>query len=186
MLDYDDLNALLIKARADTRAAECHGFLCGQICVAGESMTDAWYDYLLAEINDDYQLRACHSALCELAPTIETQINSPDLDFQLLLPDDEQSLVVRSAALAEWCTGFLSGLGIAGIGQNGEMSKDCNEMIGDIAKISRVKSDNTEGEESETAFFELVEYVRVGIMMIYQELCKNITLPDDDNPEVLH
>jgi len=59
-------------------------------------------------------------------------------------------------------------------------------MIDDIAKISRVKSDNTEDEESETAFFELVEYIRIGIMMIYQDLCKNITLSDDDNPEVLH
>lgn len=185
MLDYDELNSLLIHVQAGARAAECHGFLCGQICVTGANVAEAWHDYLLADIDGDEQLHECHTELSDLASIIEAQIDSPDLDFQLLMPDDEHSLVERSKALAEWCAGFLGGLGTAGIGQDHEMSGECNEIVDDIARIARIRSAESEDEESESALMELVEYIRIGVLMLYQEL-RIMTVLSDDKPEVLH
>lgn len=170
MLDYDELNSFLLNARVGTHAAECHGFISGQICVTGANVAEAWHDYLLADIDDDEQLHECYTALCDIASLIEAQIDSPDLDFQLLMPDDDQSLVERIDALAEWCSGFLSGLGTAGIGQGHEMSRECNEIVDDIARIARIRGADAEDEEGETALMELMEYVRIGAMMLHQEL----------------
>src|SRR5437867_1106902 len=39
----------------------------------------------------------------------------PDMEFELLLPEDGQSIDTRTAALAQWCQGFLYGLGAGAI-----------------------------------------------------------------------
>ncbi|OGT35551.1 MAG: hypothetical protein A2W28_03605 [Gammaproteobacteria bacterium RBG_16_51_14] len=181
MLDYDELNGVLLRAQAGIRAAECHGFLCGQLCVTRAYNSDVWHDYLLADIDEDEQLQACHTAFSEMASAIETQIDSPDLEFQPLLPDDNQSLPERGVALADWCSGFLSGLGTAGIGQSGTIPKECSEMIDDIARIARASSADAEDEEDERALTELIEYLRMGVMMLYQELPDNMESSSDHN-----
>ena len=106
MLEYDELNDLLWKANAEPCAAECHGFLCGQICIAGYADTGQWHDYLAVQGDDAALDQACYGEIHTLIGELHVLIASPDFDFQLLLPDDSASFRERVEALGEWCHGF--------------------------------------------------------------------------------
>ena len=102
------------------------------------------------------------------------------------MPDDNSSLPERSAALIEWCEGFLSGLGIAGVTDFERLSFECRELIHDLYKICRLDVGDMEdtGEDEEAAFVELIEYVRMGTMMLHDEMHNSSV--SGIRPEVLH
>jgi len=186
MIEFEELDRLLVAARAGSRAAECHGFLCGYICTGSQPGEEFFRKFLLAEAENDPIAGACCRRIAELASAIRAQIRSPDLQLQLLLPDDDRPLMDRGIALTEWCQGFLSGLGMAGILDDGTITGESGEVIEDLYQICRLDTDAMvgTGEEAEAAFFELTEYVRMGVILIHDELAG---LPvASDGPKVLH
>jgi uncharacterized protein YgfB (UPF0149 family) len=108
------------------------------------------------------------------------QMNDIDSDFDLMLPDDDEPLEARVEALGVWCQGFVFGIAIGGIKEDTELPADSKELIKDIIEISRagyVVDEEAElavseegDEEDEVAFMEVSEYVRMGILLIYEEL----------------
>ena len=87
------------------------------------------------------------------------------------LPDDNAPIVSRLSAMADWCQGLVFGLGTSGMTNETELSDDCQEYVTDVIKISQVNFDNVEDTEEERANFEeLVEYIRMGLFLLYGEL----------------
>lgn len=184
MLDYDELDAILTEADADPGAAECHGFLCGQICVAGFPDTQVWHGYLNVQTADIEKAQDCYSHIHALITEIRAVIASPDFDFQLLLPADDAPLPERVDALGKWCEGFLNGFGMEEAVQSVTMDETSRELMEDFARISHVGLDEVEEHENEQALLDLCEYVRIGAMTLFETL-----QPYDMNaerPEVLH
>jgi uncharacterized protein YgfB (UPF0149 family) len=94
-----------------------------------------------------------------------------DADFEPLLPDDESPLGVRADALSLWCQGFLYGLGSGTTGDPGKVSIEAGEIIRDFTEITHVGVEaDEENEENEVAFAEVVEFVRVGVQLLFVEL----------------
>lgn len=156
--------------------AECHGVLCGMIC--GETSHGA-EDFLahLAALQLPVETgSALHHVMIEAFDSTMQQLEDEDLGFNLWLPDDEQSLDERSQSLAQWCTGFLAGLGLGGSLQ--PLSKEANEALHDLQQIAQAgfsthADDGDEAaheEENEQAFYEIVEYVRVVTLILREEL----------------
>ncbi|MBV8342076.1 MAG: UPF0149 family protein, partial [Gammaproteobacteria bacterium] len=111
------------------------------------------------------------AALEGLFSATSAALLQPDMELELVLPDDEQPIDVRTAALAQWCQGFLYGLGAGGITDAAELPGDAAEIVRDFTEISRAAVDATQGEESnEAAYAELVEFVRVGVQLLFEEL----------------
>ena len=93
------------------------------------------------------------------------------MEFEPLLPDDEQPLNGRANALALWCTGFLYGLGAGSISDLAALGGDVGEIVRDFTEISRATGDDAEGDESnEQAYAELVEFIRVAAQVVFEEL----------------
>ena len=183
-VDYDEVNAELGAVHAGMRASECHGFLCGQFCSSNNLNTDAWREYLLGGIDDEVDVVDCAAILEQLANQVKADILSEEIAFELLLPEDDEPIDIRSSALAEWCSGFASGLGIGGMAKKEKVNVECDEFVKDIISISHMESSIEEDEESETALFEIIEYIRVGTIMLHQEWHK-VDI-NADKPEVLH
>lgn len=183
-IDYDEVNAELMTVQAGVRAAECHGFLCGHFCVSNTIAAETWQDHLLGGIDDAADLDDCFAMLSRLAEQVREEILAEDISFSLLLPDDESSINERSSALAEWSAGFVSGLGIGGLGEKPPLIDECDEFIKDLVSISRMETAAEDGEDVEAAFFEVVEYIRVGVIMLHQEWHQ--IGDSDERPEVLH
>lgn len=169
---FDELEALLTQADAAMNPAESHGLLCGMVCAAGRLDEERWLEQVLEDVDLSRQsVDACRQALLDLAAVTFAQLNDPALRFALLLPEADDSLLSRSAALVDWSLGFLLGLGLGGIGDTAELPVDVAEIIQDISEISRADVDGGEqGEEEENALSELVEYVRMSVLLINEEL----------------
>jgi len=74
-------------------------------------------------------------------------------------------------ALSQWCSGFLAGIGSGGNDSLKTMSEDANEALEDLQQIAKADvPDTTESEEDEVAFAEIIEYIRVVILMIREDL----------------
>lgn len=183
-VDYDELNAELGAVHAGMRASECHGFLCGVFCSGNTISSDSWREHLLAGIDESVNVDDCLAMLKLLAGQVKEEVLSQDISYDILLPDDQTRISERSRALAEWSAGFASGLGIGGMGKQPELNEECDEFVKDVISISRMDTNTEESEESEAAFFELVEYIRVGVIMLHQEW-HQVDI-NSEKPEVLH
>ncbi len=96
------------------------------------------------------------------------------MSFNLLLPPDEVPLERRAADLGLWCQGFMHGLGAAGRpgAESPLVSNEVvREIVADFSEITRATfAEQETEEEGEGAFLELVEYVRVGVQLVFEEL----------------
>lgn len=97
-------------------------------------------------------------------------LNDADLGFTPLLPEDGQSLRMQLTALSEFCAGFNYGVGIGIGGERGaSLPADTKEVLGDFQAIE--SADISDADESdEDSFVELAEFVRVGVLLIHEEL----------------
>jgi uncharacterized protein YgfB (UPF0149 family) len=70
-----------------------------------------------------------------------------------------------------WCTGFLYGLGTGKISNLAALPGDVGEIVRDFSEISRAGSDDSVPDEAnEQAYMELVEFIRVGAQVVFDEL----------------
>ena len=93
------------------------------------------------------------------------------MEFEPFLPDDEVALEQRTAALSQWCQGFLYGFGSVRAVQAEELPSSIDEILRDLANISRAEVDVGEaGEEQEQAYSDVVEYLRAGVQLVHDEL----------------
>lgn len=181
--DITTLDASLFKLNAAMGAAESHGALCGMLCARGSTDFSEWMSHVLGEQGAG-SLRETTSQLADLHQFTLERLNDPDGDFHLLLPDDDESLVERTEALATWCQGFVYGLAAGGISENSELPEDTRDLLLDFIEISRAGHEMDDidievDEEDELAFVEIMEFVRTGVLLINEELQPlhvNITL----------
>jgi yecA family protein len=171
-LDYYALDDALARAQTSMDPSDCHGLLAGLICAAGFADPRLW----MAEVFDDYDPKDKPQAdvyrlVQALYEDVLARMNSPELDFALLLPDDDDALRDRVASLGGWCGGFLSGLGLGGVKEQSQLPEEVSELIDDFAQITRVDFDlDSPDEEEQAAFEEVVEYVRIGVLFVNEEL----------------
>ena len=137
-------------------------------------------------MTDSEMINECSEKLGELATEVMAAINAQNFTLQLFLPDDNCPLNERGAALVQWCEGFLSGLGIAGLLEFDLLSAEGREVIQDLYKICRLDVDDLaeEGEDEESAFMELSEYVRMGAILLHEEFQQTGT--SGENTRILH
>ncbi|HEX7965389.1 MAG TPA: UPF0149 family protein [Gammaproteobacteria bacterium] len=169
--DFHDLDESLRRAGAACDAPESHGMLCGALC-AGVDEAGDWLDQLLDQANGPEEAQeACRRLLSDLCDDTRKRLRAGALEFAPLLPDDETGLADRTDALGEWCQGFLFGMGLAGDALKLDgLSPETGEVLKDMNEIAQAGFEGEDSDEDETAYAEIVEYVRVGVQLLYEEL----------------
>ncbi len=167
-LYFPSLSTSNIGSDSQTSIAELQGALCGLLCLTSEADRMSWYNGLFEDFNpDENEARNLIALFDQTAQSLE----SPDLDLQLAIPNDNASLSSRLLALAHWCQGLIFGLGASGLTDDTPLSAETKEYINDIISISQIADDNlVNTEENENHFAELTEYIRMGLFLIYGEL----------------
>lgn len=169
---FDQVAQALDAGGSTVHAAEAHGCLVGALCARRVYLPAEWLEELLP----DEPGRARDPALMlgplnDLFEQSRVVLEAGEMEFEPLLPPDAASLAERVEALGAWTQGFLYGFGAAGPLPKGALPDDVAEVLSDFAEVSRagaVGAESTEDEES--ALAELVEFVRVGAQLIYDEL----------------
>ncbi len=149
--------------------AESHGLLCGLLCREASGTASDFLNHLASMqllVKPDSALEA---VMEEAFESTRRQLEDEEFGFTLWLPDDDESLETRTLSLAQWCSGFLAGL--ASGGQLDALSDEATEAIEDLQQIGRaeISSGEEENEEDENAYAEIVEYVRVVVLMMRED-----------------
>ncbi|MBB71177.1 MAG: hypothetical protein CMF50_02110 [Legionellales bacterium] len=175
---YDDVSWALRHASDVASPSESHGLLCGLFCTGAAGRMDGitWAKSAAAAANSENQ--TCDDEqigiLEELFNATQAKLTSMEFDFELLLPDDESGLEMRASELGSWCLGFVTGLALGGleIGVNdSHHDEDTREALQRLAEISYIEYEDLDvSEEDEQAFAEVVEYVRMAVLMVFASL----------------
>lgn len=169
--EFYTLEDSLLRVEADFTASEVHGIACAVLAFNNQYAEKAWQIQVLKGDTQDFYIQETRRLLKQLFNTTLTQLNSGDLDFELLLPPEQDSLEAQVAALQKWCQGFAFGLALSGLKTMQDLPEDTRDWVQDVVKIGAAgEMDVHDEDESETAFIELAEFVRVGVLLMNEEL----------------
>jgi uncharacterized protein YgfB (UPF0149 family) len=163
---YTELTSALKNAESPFQAAEVHGFICGLLCATSGKIDNSWEKIILG----DKKNRSARELLEQLFETSYHLISEFSFEFALVLPDDKVDINARTEALGSWCQGFLTGLKQCKVPIENREPSEVTDTLNDMLEIAKVNyGDMSANDEDETAYFELVEYVRLGVLMIFHE-----------------
>lgn len=176
---FDFLDDLLAQANSMIGAAEIHGLICGFLCAGKQTDGKNWLEPILglAEIDATDETR---QMLLELYNATYSEMMDENLGFKLLLPNDDQLLELRAKSLTSWCQGFLTGIGLTGAYIDEEDTEETQEILYRFDDISKLDYENIEvRSEDEKAYSELFEYVRMAVLVVYNELAETASGSSD-------
>src|ERR1700759_4699044 len=106
--DYEQIQQILVQAHSLTDAAEAHGTLTGCLC---STVAYRFEDWMLEILPEGSAGPSVTQTLFDLFQQASVALLGAQMEFAPLLPEDEQPIDARAAALGAWCQGFLYGLG---------------------------------------------------------------------------
>jgi uncharacterized protein len=166
---FPEVARVLQTLQSSVAAAESHGCLCGALCTTQLYPVETWLEELVPDAEPEQGDDRAPLRLL-FADTLRA-LRGDEMEFQLLLPEDDDPLVERAAALSQWCHGFLYGFGIGQPVARDELTSEVEEVLRDLTHISQASVETgADAEEEEQAYAEIVEYVRAGVQLIHDEL----------------
>ncbi len=186
--EFDLVNDALQRISPDFDPAELHGQLCGMLCTVSDVDLDTWLQPNLEESNDpSLWSRDSIELLQSLIRVTASQFSEGEMGLELLLPSDEAGVAARLEALGRWCQGFLLGISFGGVDDIESLPGELSELVGDLVNISQIdKYDlDDEEEEDEASYMELMEFVRLGVQLFYEEMHAG-GKGEEDAPRILH
>jgi uncharacterized protein YgfB (UPF0149 family) len=172
---FDVLAAALADAGSALGLAELHGALCGVLCAGGPEVARGWLDQCLSDCDvgaDDEFCAPFHA----LHLRSWRALDAAGMEFAPMLPDDDTPLSDRVEALASWCHGFVTGLGLGRLRLDDDPADrhaEVREVVRDFIEIGKAGVDadvDTDLDRAEFSFVELTEFVRVGAQIVFEEI----------------
>lgn len=164
---FTELADALLTAESHFHPSQVHGLFCAFICANPDSPDNLWKKVL----PHPKKHPAAQALLKDLHENSYHHMSQFSFEFSLFLPDDDTDINSRTESLGLWCQGFVAGLEQSGMPTQNQPPSEVADAINDLIEIAQVSyEDLTESDEEETAYFELVEYVRLAVLMIFHEL----------------
>ena len=163
--------------------AEAHGLACGLLCSRTASGAKSrWFAELLDATGLEPAALAAHAgAVRDVDAWFEATraaLHGTELEFEPALPDDDEPLARRIDALGDFCAGLTYGVGLGAAARgNRPLPGDVAELLADFQSIDALERGVAaghdgagDGPDAEADYVELVEYVRVGVLVMLEEL----------------
>ena len=148
VFDFDHL----LDQGLQASPSQLHGCLTGMLSAGSPPEPEYGLDALAQTLNLDLHGELAIRAMQLYSVTAEA-LQDEEFTFNPLLPDDDEELVSRTAALASWCEGFLAGFAY---------------RLAVEEATAEAGPEETE-DEAEDSFSELVEYLRVAVVNIFMD-----------------
>ena len=175
---FPEMNRVLEKLQLNDHPSQLHGLICGYICANEKKEAPEW-DVFFSRVKKNKKLA---DLFVQLYESSYHQLTEFSFDFSLLLPTDDENINLRAESLGLWCQGFLSALRQANVPIENRDPSEVTDALEDILEIAQLNfGDIGENEEDEAAYYELVEHVRLSVLMIFQEL-----QPHSYHDDILH
>lgn len=170
--DYDDLAAALSALELDLTPSEAHGL----ITAAASFQQAPHLAYLLFGIGNTPRTPAADHLLAlaqTLSEDVRRRLEQTDFEFEPMLGDG--ALPAQVDNLAAWARGYVIGLTAGGVRDADQLSGDAGEFMLDTITIGEAEMDEgSDPEQQEREIAEIVEYLRVGVQLVYEELRQSV------------
>lgn len=173
--DYALICRLLSDSAPQLTPAVIHGALTGFISSGAELQTEVFHDLFETSLPE-----VVEKLIERLGQESCSQLQAMDFSFQLLLPVEEESLANRLEALSSWCDWFTVGFAAGYMRPQTDLTAEMMEVLNDFSQLANVDPQaDAIDEQDELDYFELVEYVRLASVSLYQQL-NETELPADN------
>ncbi|MEN7343775.1 MAG: UPF0149 family protein [Pseudomonadota bacterium] len=193
--DFLLMEQLLSQFSVETDAPEADGRLSGLAAMLSMDAVEVWLGELIASGQPtDALTQERAEPLRVLGRKRIAVLEAADSLPMLCLPDDDDDIRDRVDGLVHWSAGFLSGLaeGAALVGPMAREQLEAEplaEMLKDLAEITQASLTEDELhddlEQSEVAYAELVEFLRIACQLAYENLSA-LRHPTNDGPATVH
>lgn len=173
--NYNHRSDLLARLSVPVSVSEAHGIAVGLLCGQATGLAKSrWLTELLdaADMKADLVAQSAAEIRDLDAWFDETvaSLNDSELGFSPDVPNDSEKLSERSIGLVDFCSGFNYGLGLSSGGRDtASLPSDTREVISDFQAIQNLDLDELD-ESDDEAWQELFEFLRVGVLLIHEEL----------------
>lgn len=168
--DYDELTQALRDADIDLSAAEVHGMIAGAVSVPQARVPGSLF-FGRNAVTATPEIESFLRLVAASQEDILARLQGADFEFQPLLPGAGAELSGQVEALAAWARGYLLGLAASGAADPKRLKGEVGEFLLDVSRISEAEMDDDETvEQQEREIAEIVEYLRAGVQLVYDEL----------------
>ena len=196
-MEFDQIKEVLAPFPELESPSFIQGMLIGLICGDNDIEESVWIKKLIEESQIKKVKESFLIVLHDLFQETNKGLNGSGFELVLCLPEEEDDVIARAAMLGHLCEGVLYGLGLVGRLQDAEeaISKDVRELVNDFGDIAQIDIEALAqakelGDAEEADLMQLVEFVRIGVMMINEELNPTQAapiMPDDmSDSDTLH
>ena len=170
--DYAAVAAVMQRCGMPQSPSESQGFALGLFLAGVSEPLALWQQELYSDFDPaDVLAGECRAVLDRVFASVFAAVSATPMQLTLLLPEDIVVDSARVGAVRDWCQGFLFGFGLGGERVAGRLSEQSDELLQDIAEMTRLDTDEVENnDENQSALIEIEEYLRVGVMLMRDDL----------------
>lgn len=177
-----ELEQALADADATSLPAEVHGLASALLAIGDEPVQQRLVEEVLPG-EGAYRGRGVQ-ALTDLADATARELAGTDFEFEPVLAPEDAPLADRLAAIVDWASGFLHGLGHAA-GNTAIRERlavePLAELMRDLVEITRAEADDSAADEADNMLMVLTEHLRVIAQLFYDELAELRGAPSRDH-----
>jgi hypothetical protein len=172
-INESELDEALENCDSGRNSIQAHGLLCGYIMTHGLKGHDMWL-HRMFENNSNEKGDKYKYIFDDLFIKTWRQLEGRQSEFELFLPGDDRGLLTRAKAIGSWCDSYLHGL-ISSVTTE-KLKKAINReptsiLIKDLLEMTKATiREEDDDETNERSYAELVEYTRIAVQLIFEEL----------------
>ena len=149
---------------SDVAPSAFDGAVCGCLCADPECAPRAAIEDTARVL--DVMLDPDDERLIEFVAERRAELGAPDLAFTPCLADDDDAIVVRATAIADWCEAFGNAFALAGV----ELDETADEALADLAMIAEIDTadaDDSADEDVDEQLMAVEEHLRMAVILIF-------------------
>ena len=164
--DYETFDHQLFVASTPFSGAYIHGMMTAMLCV-GMHPWQQIGELMQTDIPELAQQGVLSELFNTLLSSTQSELEDANKSLRLMLPKDDETVSVRVEAVSSWCEGFLEGIARSNVSVQLINDPVVKEVLADFDQIKDVSVDVDDSEESEKDLMEIIEFIRVSILLIY-------------------
>ena len=167
---YIQIESTLVLSGIEISASEVHGTIVGAIAnhmKSGQSPDLLRLVEPNADINDG-RFAQLSETLYDLYRENSGFLLEGKEGFNLLMPDDDESIDTRAESLASWSRGYILGLLYNEAFSIDQLPDNGPEIVRDIMQIAEAAAGSDNEQEEGWALAELEEYIKVGCQLVFE------------------
>lgn len=159
---FEDLDQALFVATTPISPSYIQGYIAGLLCVNPQNVT---WDEIQQKVGFENDFNS--QAIQNLTFLTQQSLSHVDKPLVLILPEDSLPLAWRLESLSDWCGGFLEGVMLDYNENKLQQLPDILEILNDFSEIKNVAFNVTDSNQNEKDYEELLEFVRVSVLLFY-------------------